>query len=120
MNFKRFNKNHLFTVDTTDFKYFSLEDLYKRDGENTLYLLCGLYINTKSQYDPEAPTLATDSELVNLPVFQLDEVKEMREDEEAVEAINNGEAGFTIESYTLDKYPGRTFYKAIWCNYDED
>ena len=115
-NFSSFNKERLFTIDTGDFDYTNLEDLVKRDGEGHVYKVCGVYIGTKSLYDPEAPMLATESEYVNLPVHQLPEVKAMIADRRAVDAINNGEAGFVIESFYQKRFK-KTCYAARWGNY---
>lgn len=117
MKFGKFNKERKFTVDTSDFDYRSLHDLYIENGPDHLYLLKGLYIGTKSLYDPEVPILATDECYVNLPVFQLAEVKEILADPAAIKAINNDEAGFRIESYEQKRY-AQTCYKAIWCDYE--
>lgn len=115
MNFSKFNKDRLFDIDTTDFYYKDLETLYEENGEDYVYTLRGLYISTKSQYDPEAPIIATDEEYVNIPVHQLDEIKAMLGDPRAIAAINNGEAGFTISKYYQKRFK-KDCYKAVWCN----
>lgn len=116
MKFGKFNRERKFTVDTSDFEYRSLRELYAENGADYLYLLKGLYIGTKSLYDPEVPIVATDECYVNIPVFQLDEVKEILADPMAVKAINNDQAGFRIEEYEQKRY-GATCYKVVWCDY---
>ena len=90
-SFAKFNKERLFSVDTSDYDYLKLEDLYNRDGEGSVYPVLGVYIGTKSKFDAETPILATDEAYINLPVHQLDEVKSMLEDSNAVAAINAGQ-----------------------------
>lgn len=114
--FSKFNKEKIFDVDTSDFDYTSLEELFNRDGEGMVYKVRGLYIGTKSNYDPETPILATDSEYVNLPVHHLDEVKAMLKDATAIKAINDGECGFTIEKYYQKRFK-KDCYAAVWCDY---
>ena len=114
--FTKFNKEKLFDIDTTEFDYTSLEDLYNANGENAVYQVRGLYIGTKSNYDPETPILATNEEYVNLPVHQLEEVKAMLADRRAVDAINAGDCGFKIEKYYQKRFK-KDCYTAIWCDY---
>lgn len=114
--FSKFNKEKVFDIDTSDFDYVSLEDLYERDGEGVVYQVRGLYIGTKSNYDPETPILATNDTYVNLPVHQLDELKAMLKDTGAIKAINDGQCGFTIEKYHQKRF-NKNCYAAVWCDY---
>lgn len=119
--FGSFNKERLFNVDTTSFDYTSLESLFEENGEDSVYQILGAYIGTKSQFDPETPLVAIDGYYVNIPVFQLSEVKAMLDSRQAIAAINAGLAGFTIEQYEKKLKKGsRTCYKAVWCDYNED
>ena len=117
-SFAKFNKERLFDIDTTEFDYVDLEDLYNKNGEGAVYQVRGLYIGTKSNYDPETPILATNEEYVNLPVHQLAEVKAMIADKHAVEGINSGACGFKIEKYYQKRFK-KDCYAAIWGNYEE-
>lgn len=117
MNFGKFNKKQLFTGAPKGVNnYTDLAALFKKNGADKKYCIRGLYINTKSNFDPEAPTALLDDCYVNLPVHQLDEVKQIIGDAAAVVAINNGQAGFIIETYHQDRYD-KDCYKAVWCNY---
>ena len=116
--FAKFNKERLFDIDTTDFDYCNLEDLYNLNGEDAVYQVRGLYIGTKSNFDPETPILATDSEYVNLPVHQLADVKAMLADKAAISAINAGECGFVIEKYHQKRF-NRDCYSAVWVDYND-
>ena len=117
-SFAKFNKERLFNVDTSDYDYVKLEDLFEKDGEGAVYPVLGLYIGTKSKYDAETPILATDEAYVNLPVHQLGEVKAMLEDRDAVNAINAGQCGFTIEKFHQKRFD-IDCYSAKWCDYNE-
>lgn len=117
-SFAKFNKERLFDIDTTEFDYVDLEDLYNKNGEGAVYQVRGLYIGTKSNYDPETPILATNEEYVNLPVHQLAEVKAMLADKRAIEGINNGVCGFKIEKYYQKRFK-KDCYAAIWGDYEE-
>lgn len=119
MNFSRFNKERLFAVNTAGFDYVNLEDLYTRNKADKIYKVCGLYIGTKSQFDPEVPIVALNDTYVNLPVHQLSEVQSMLSSPQAIQGIRNGECGFTIQHYYQQRYK-KDCYKAVWCNYIPD
>lgn len=116
MNFSKFNKERLFEINTAGFDYVSLEDLYNSNPADKQYKVCGLYIGTKSQFDPEVPIVALDNTYVNLPVHQLAEVQSMLASPQAIQGIRNGECAFTIQHYYQQRYK-KDCYKAVWCNY---
>lgn len=115
--FAAFNKERLFDIDTSGFDYFKLRDLYEADGEGTEYIIRGLYLGTKSEFADYSPIVALEDRYVNLPQFQLEEVKEMLNSKFAVAAINRGEGAFKIEKYIKKLKTGsRVCYKAVWCD----
>ncbi|MBQ7973531.1 MAG: hypothetical protein IJ295_01070 [Clostridia bacterium] len=99
----KFNKGRKFDVDTTNFNYESMADMFNNDGAGVVYPLTAIYINTKSKYNA-APVFATDRCFVNAPSHMLDTAKEILADDEAVAAINNGEVGFYIYAYKQEKF----------------
>ena len=115
-SFASFNRERLFDVDTSDFDYIKLKDLHERDGQDHIYIVRGVYIGTKSEFADESPLVAIDDFYVNLPQFQLLDIKEMLNSKQAINAINNGEAGFIIEEYvkTLKSGAKKKCYKAVW------
>lgn len=121
-NFSSFNKERIFTFDNSHFPfdnqeelYKNLETLFKENGENEVYTIRGLYISTKSEFDPEAPVVMYDDGYANLPVHQLGEVKAMLADKRAIDAINKGEAGFIIEEFYQKRFK-KSCYAARWGN----
>ena len=120
--FSSFNKERLFDVDTSDFEYVKLKDLFERDGEGEVYRIRGIYIGNKSEFADESPLLATDECYVNLPQHQLLDVKEMLNSRQAINMINSGTAGFMIEKYIKKLKSGakKTCYKAVWCDLEAD
>lgn len=117
-NFSKFNKERLFDVDTSGFDYVNLEDLFEENGEDHVYKITGVYIGTKSTFDDESPIIAIEDTYVNLPQHQLPEVKAMLADKAAIKAINDGQAGFVIDSYYQKRFK-KTCYAARWGSYDE-
>lgn len=118
MLFSKFNKERMFTYDCSGFDYVSLKELWQKNpDENHVYTIRGAYINTRtnSEYHEEAPIVVIDGTYVNIPDHQLEQVRAMIEDQRAIAAINNGEAGFTIKVYEQRRFK-KTCFKAVWCD----
>lgn len=121
---KRFNKERLFPIDTSDFEYSSLEELYNEaleesggdvdEANEKEYTVRGVYINTKGNFDP-APVLALDDRYVNLPSHMTDVCQDMLKDAQCIRAINEGHCGFTIYQYVQKRY-NRVCYSVRWCD----
>ena len=92
--------------------YTSLADLFAEYGGDYVHPVCGIYINTKGKYGPQAVIAISESVLVNLPAHLLKEAEAMRDDPEATEAINAGAAGFRVYTYT--SHGGRQCYSVSW------
>ena len=125
-NFSSLNKERMFDFDTQAItgNYTNLEELYKRDGEDTKYQLKGVYISTKSEFADESPIIALADTYVNLPQHQLPDIKDMLSNKNAVAAINNGFGGFVIRKYTKNikgkngKLKPKDCFSAEWCDVD--
>lgn len=102
---KKYNVERKFDVDTSDFNYSSLEELYDMVGgdETATFEIRGIYINTKGLYD-DAPVLAIEDRYVNLPAHLTTACRAMLEDAQCVKAINEGKCGFTIYKYTQKRF----------------
>lgn len=98
----KFNKTRLFNVNTEGMEYKSLEDMFEEYGD-VVHTLRAVFIGTKGLYGDQ-PIFVTGSEMVNIPPHQLETAVNIREDKEAVEAINNGKVGFTVTKYLNNKY----------------
>ena len=119
---KRFNKERLFDIDTSDFEYYSLEDLWEESLEeeegdveaanDRRYTICGIYINTKGNFDP-APVIALEDRYVNLPSHMTETCQDMLKDAQCIRAINEGRCGFTIYKYTQKRF-NKECYSVRW------
>lgn len=126
---KRYNREKLFSIDTSDFEYFNLEDLYdmaadlaedsNKSGETESlspeeipFTVYGVYINTKGNFDP-APVLALEDRYVNLPSHMTQICEDMLRDAEAIKAINEGRVAITVYKYTQKRY-NRKCYSIRW------
>lgn len=115
-----FNTKRLFDIDTSDFEYKKLEELWNENSEiveeeedcTKVFPVCGLYLNRKSMYDPQ-PVVATDECYVNLPANMFDSALEILSDPRAIKAINDGKVGFQIEKYYQKRYE-KYCYSVIW------
>lgn len=113
-SFSNFNKEKLFSFDTSAItgKYVKTKDLLDKDGEGIVYQVKGLYISRFSKFNPEAPVVALKDTYVNLPQFQLQEIKDMIADPTAVSLINKGRCGFSVRQYETEDFG--TCYAAKW------
>lgn len=114
---RNFNTARVFDVNTSGYKYFSLESLYKRDGEGTIYDVRGIYKNTKSNYSITY-TIATDTCYINLPAHLNDVCESILNDNRAISAIKRGLVGMTIYSYIQQKY-NKECYSINWVDLPE-
>lgn len=79
-------------VKERDFK--KLADLQ----ENTKYTILAVFINTKGKFGDQG-LFVTDDFQVNLPPHLLDLAKDLRQDDEIIDAINNRQLAFEIYEY---------------------
>lgn len=91
--------------------YVKLAELYKTNGPEHLYELCGMYINTKGRFGDQ-PVLWTHGVYVNLPEHMLGTCSDILNDQEAIDQINAGQAGFKI--YEYQNKNGRTGYSVTF------
>ena len=111
----KYNKGGVtFEIDIKDFSFVTLETLYKRDNGKTVFPVDGLYINKKSSFgDHPVVISASEKMLVDLPSHMTDDVKEILQDPEVIEAIKIGHVGFTVQEYEQKKFK-KTCYGAKW------
>ena len=103
-------------INTENFEYFKLQDLFEMNGEDATYELKGVFIykNKPEKQLKEygaSPVGILEDKLVNLPNHMLGEVEDMLSDPEDIEAIKNGEAVFKIRSYESH---GKTCFGIDW------
>lgn len=106
MSIARLNNDYVkFTHETPkDMEYKTLEMLYNENGsdDNKVYTIWAVYIN-EGKYGKQG-LLVTDDCYVNLPKHLNEDVESIRGDEEIIDQINKGQAGFTIYHYYSKKY----------------
>lgn len=126
-----YNTKKIFDIDTSDFEYCSLEELFEEnaseqplindDGEATgeteltcteQFKIYGLYINDKSMFDPQ-PIVALEDRYVNLPAHLYKTACEILNNPRAIDAIRKGHVGFTIEKYYQKRHK-KDCYSINW------
>lgn len=96
-----FNKTN-FNIDTTDFQYVKLVDIYnskKEGGNDVVHPINGLYVHKSSLGDSPVIIDEESKRLVNLPQFTGDTIREILANSDAVEAIKANKVGYTIYEY---------------------
>lgn len=101
----KYNKGGVkFEIDINGFEFKTLADLYAANVDE-LYIVDGLYINKKSNFDPHpVAIIGSLGALVDLPGHLTEDVEAMLQDPEAIEAIKTCKLGFRIEQYEQKKY----------------
>ena len=114
MSITKFNNGNVrFDFEPSkDFEYKKLEELFKANGKDKVYLVKGVFINTKSRYGDSAVAVGEEY-YINLPQHLVSTVREIIEDNKIVDDINNDKVGFTIYSYQQEKYD-ITCYSINW------
>lgn len=94
----RFNKTS-FGIDTTDFKYVKLSDLFAKDGNDTIHPVNGLFVHKSALGDSPVCIDEENHLLVNFPSHTTEVVREILADSDAIQAIKDGNVGYTIYEY---------------------
>lgn len=96
---KKFNtQGARFDVNTENFEYHKIIDIYDKDAPDSVYLLKGLFINSKGKFKP-SPVAIMDGGFLNLPEHMTDVSNEILKDDDAIKAINDHKVGFKIREY---------------------
>lgn len=99
-NIKNLINKHQTVVANFDFE--EKEREFKKLTElelNKKYTILAVFINTKGKLGHQG-ILITDEHQVNMPLHLTDLAKDLRQDEEIIDAINNRELAFEIYEYT--------------------
>lgn len=88
-----------FNANTEGFAYFKLSELFEENGADHVYPITSMFISHKGKFGDSA-VVSTDECFANFPNHMVETIKDMINDDECVDAINNGKLGFTIYQYT--------------------
>ena len=97
----KFNKT-TFGIDTTDFQYIKLADIFNSEdegGKDVIHNINGLYVHKSQLGDSPVIIDEKNKRLVNLPSHTAETVREILADDEAVRTIKDGKVGYTIYEY---------------------
>lgn len=97
----KFNKI-TFDIDTTDFEYTKLADIFNSEnegGKDVVHLINGIYVHKSQLGDSPVIIDEENKRLVNLPSHTADTMREILADDEAVQTIIDGKVGYRIYEY---------------------
>src|SRR5690606_32206198 len=98
MGITKFNKGDALFTNTERYDEFkTLKELYEEYGKGKRYLITGLYVY-KSVYG-EGCFAKSEGFNISLPSHMVETVKEIRQDKESIEQINNSEVFIEIYTY---------------------
>lgn len=110
----KYNHGSRFTYEIPkDAPFKSLKDF----SEDSVITLRGLYTSKKGKFGEE-PNAIIDKAVVNLPKHLLGDVKDMMNDTEFVDAVNEGKVGFKVRTYEDTTYGKGTCYSVEWVDLD--
>ena len=118
MGFEKFNRgigSRFNPINTEGYEFRKLEELYNEYGKEMEYPVRALYVN-ETKYG-ESAVAATDGFFISLPSHTVNDVREIIEDDELVQIINEGRVSISIYEYYSHKYNG-TFYGIKWVEKD--
>ena len=105
----KFNKT-TFGIDTTDFQYTKLADIFNsksEGGKDVVHKINGLYVHKSPLGDSPVIIDEENKRLVNLPSHTAETIREILADDEAVQNIKDGKVGYIIYDYGSH---GKTYY----------
>ena len=108
----RFNNTNVFGIDTTNYKYVGLKELFNTDP-NAHYKVLGFFVNSKGKFGPEPNAIIENKLIVNLPRHLLETVNELLDDDKYIEYIKQGHVAFSVYQYHSNKY-NKDAYSVTW------
>lgn len=111
----KYNSNRKFNISTEGFPYRKLREVYNDPafGPDTIIPVDACYINTGGKYGESACLASVHFRMMlSLPKHQVPMIKDVLEDQEAIQQIKEGRAAVKIIPWTDAK--GDTFYKTEW------
>lgn len=121
-DFEKLNHKGGFDIDTTGFDYRDLEDVYDVNSEDPIPVF-GAYLTVDKRTESQRrlgkgigphPVLIMEDYFLNLPGHLYSMWKQILDDEDAVEAIKNGELGITIYTYEKSGYNKEFYSIKLW------
>jgi len=97
----KFNKT-TFEINTTDFKYTKLADIFNsksEGGKDFIHNVNGLYVHNSQLGDSPVIIDEKNKRLVNLPSHTARTLCEILDDDEALQDIKDGKVGYKIYEY---------------------
>ena len=107
MSIAKLNKTRIFDVDFESLEWKKLDELYTADPDKR-YFLTGAYINENGKFGAR-PYVSTDEYLINLPAHRLADIETVLTDDDIVNQIKEGKAGFTIITYDSKKFSKKCY-----------
>ena len=92
----RFNNTNVFGIDTTNYKYVDLKEMFDTDPD-ARHKVLGFFVNTKGKFGPEPNAIIDNKLIVNLSRHLLETVNELLDDNKYIEYIKQGHVAFTVD-----------------------
>lgn len=87
-----------FDFEEREREFISLKDFAKKMGTENTYPIEAIFINTKSKFGDNG-VIYCRNYMINLPIHLTKLCEDLRQDNDFVEAVNDGQVGFNIYQY---------------------
>ena len=116
-----FSHGSKFTVNTDGFPFVNLSDVIKENGHKTLTVQKVFIMIPKNgaSKGKEKAVLVADNHCIYLPDHCISDVKKILDNDEYIEAINNGLCGFATSEYEATNYGGKICYSGSFVDIDK-
>ena len=107
----KFNKGQSFNIDTRDYNYVKMSELYAKEGDDTVHKVDGMFLH-KGKLGIQPVFIDVEHKvLVNAPAYLENTVREIMNDPDAVNDIKAGKVGYTIREHESH---GKKCYAVNW------
>lgn len=105
----KYNRKKLFNVSTKGAEFHKIPEYVAHVGCGNVHPVLAFMISRKGRYGASCSLFTDISGAVpgfwlNMPNSMVDTVAAILDDEEAVQAVNEGKVGFTVRPYHSDRY----------------
>lgn len=94
-----FNRNVKFDFDGKNLPFVSLADYAAANGTDAVVPVKGMFTHNKSKYG-EKGVVVTEKCNIDVPTHMVKDIKKVRESADMVAAVNAGNCGMKIYTYT--------------------
>lgn len=110
---ENFSHSAKFKVNSDDFPFVTLKEVVEENGHRTLRVQ-GMFTFISKKGNKRRPVLIAEGMKINLPDHCLKDVETIINNDEYVNAVNEGKCGFKTSEYQDETYGNGTCYSGTF------